>query len=230
MTTQRGPCANTLVLLLSSVPLLVVFITSVTAVFNYTKCPAPWELQSEAVKQNFSLKKFEGFYHELALHDYTQYPVCPSPKCIQSHKIIDYQRKQINDTFNLICFGTNSTIHFRFALTNITGFFLGNVTLFPYITFPDTVVDVYENSEGVYEWVIEFQCLEKFDHVTFVGINWYSRSANVSKDYYENMLSVARKRGLGVYMDDGLKVYQVDQNCTKDSIRASEYDKPWIYN
>ena len=24
--------------------------------FNYTKCPAPWELQSDAVKQNFSLR------------------------------------------------------------------------------------------------------------------------------------------------------------------------------
>ena len=30
-----------------------------------------------------------------------------------------------------------------------------------------------ENEAGEYEWVIEFQYVEKVDHVWFVGINWY---------------------------------------------------------
>ena len=85
----------------------------------------------------------------------------------------------------------------------------------PGVLFPDTVVDAYENSEGVYEWVIEFQCVEKLDRVLFVGINWYSRESQVSEEYYEDLLKVARSRGLGVYMDKGEGVFRVDQkNCT----------------
>lgn len=195
---------------------LLLLVTAAGAEFNYTKCPASWELQSDTVKQNFSLKKFEGTYYELAFHDYTQYPICPSPKCIRSHKVVDYQLNQINDTFNLVCFGDNSTIHFKFALTNTTGFFLGHVTTppIPFITFPDTVVDVHESADGVYEWVIEFQCLEKLDHVWFIGINWYSRPRNVTKDYLDSLLNAAKARGLGVYMESGLGVHYVDQNCT----------------
>ena len=81
--------------------------------------------------------------------------------------------------------------------------------------FPDTVVDVYEGPDGVYEWAIEFQCVEKVDRIWFVGINWYSRQANVSEKYYDSMMSAARARGLGYFMDSGLKVTRVDQNCTK---------------
>ena len=74
------------------------------------------------------------------------------------------------------------------------------------------MVDFLEK-DGVYEWVIEFQCVEKFDHVWFVGINWYSRLYKVSEDYYDSLLNAGRKRGLGFYMDHG--VYRVDQsNCT----------------
>ena len=194
-----------LILVQLAVPLL--------AEFNYTKCPAAWELQSDFVKRNFSLKKFEGTYYEVALHDYTQYPICPSPKCIRSHKIVDYSLKQVNDSFDLQCFGEIFHIHFRFNFTNTTGHFLGTVLgFFPDIVFPNTVVDVYENSDGVYEWAIEFQCVEKLDHVWFIGINWYSRSNIVSEQYMDQLLAAARARGLGFYME---KVLQVDQkNCT----------------
>lgn len=199
----------------TSVILLALLFAVASAEFNYTKCPSPWELQSDEVKQNFDLKKLEGSYYELALHDYTQYPICPNPKCIRSHKVLDPQLKQVNDTFNLVCFGGEYKFMFRFALTNITGFFLGTVASFPYIVFPDTVVDVKESQDGGYEWVIEFQCVEKLDHVWFVGINWYSRERNVTKAYIDGLLHAARARGLGFYMDKGMGVYSVDQNCTK---------------
>ena len=35
--------------------------------------------------QSFDLKKLEGSYYEIALHDYTQYPICPKPRCVRSH-------------------------------------------------------------------------------------------------------------------------------------------------
>ena len=194
--------------------LLALFAAACAAEFNHTKCPAPWELQSDRVKKSFSLKKFQGDYFELALHDYTQYPVCPKPRCMSSHKVVDYQMNQINDTFYLVCIGKNYTSEFHFRLTDTPGFFLGKWTLLPSVTFPDTVVDVYENEAGEYEWVIEFQCVEKVDHVWFVGLNWYSRQRIVSKDYIDSLLSAARKRGLSYFMDYGTGVTIVDQNCT----------------
>ena len=81
----------------------------------------------------------------------------------------------------------------------------------PIVTFP---VD-YQEIDGVYEWVIEFQCEQKFDHVWCVGINWYSRRNKVSEEYYQMLLTAAEKRGLGFYMERGEGVYRVDQtNCT----------------
>ena len=191
--------------------LLFGFANFASGEFNYTKCPAAWELQSEVVRNSFTLKKFEGTYYELALHDYTRYPICPKPVCMRSQKVVDYRLKQINDTADLECFGKIYHNHFRFNLTSTPGFFLGTWYLIPRVVFPDTIVDVYENSDGVYEWAIEFQCVEKLDHVWFVGINWYSRLNSVSQQYIDNMLTAARKRGLGVYMDTGEKATLVDQ-------------------
>ncbi len=205
---------------MSSMALLVRLLVSLclcaftAATFNYTSCPAPWELQSDLVKKSFNLTKFQGTYYELALHDYTQYPICPSPSCMRSHKVVDYELEQINDTGNLDCFGEVFLIHLHFNLTKTPGYFLVYWKIIPGILFPDTVVEVYENSDGVYEWIIEFQCVEKFGRVLFVGINWYCRESKVSEEYYENLLKVARSRGLGVYMDKGegvSKVYQ--ENC-----------------
>lgn len=194
---------------------LLTIATSVQATFNYTKCPTPWELQSDIVKNNFSIKKFEGSYYEIAFHDFTQFPICPIPKCMRSHKVMNYQTNQINDTFVLNCFGFDFPFTFLFNLTNTNGFFLGRVAHSLDIIFPDTVVDVHEGPDGVYDWVIEFQCFERFQHVWFVGINWYSRIAKVTDGCYESMMMAARARGLGFYMDSGLKVTRVDQNCTK---------------
>ena len=92
---------------LAAILLLSSAVTTVQAIFNHTKCPAPWELQSDAVKSNFSIKKFEGDYFEVAFHDYTQFPICPSPKCIHSHKVMNYKTNQLNDTFILNCFGSD---------------------------------------------------------------------------------------------------------------------------
>lgn len=207
---------GTLCVAMATCTLLLTVATTAEATFNHTKCPAPWELQSDAVKNNFSIKKFEGDYYEVACHDYTQFPICPSPKCMRSHKVMNYKTNQVNDTFILDCFGSDYSFTFLFNITDTAGFFLGRVVHFPDVIFPDTVVDVLEGPDGVYEWVIEIQCVEKFDHVWFVGINWYSRTANVSDEYYNSMIKAARDRGLGAFMDYGTKVTRVDQSCTKE--------------
>ena len=82
--------------------LVALTVTSSTA-FNFTKCPASWELQTDRVKANFSLDHFAGTYYELALHDLTQYPACfTGPFCVRSIKSIDEERHQVNDTWRLV--------------------------------------------------------------------------------------------------------------------------------
>ncbi len=58
----------------------------IKAEFNFTKCPAYWELQSSRVAKNFNINKVPGTYYELAFHDYTQYPICLKPSCIRAEK------------------------------------------------------------------------------------------------------------------------------------------------
>ena len=76
------------------------FSALVAATFNYTRCPAPWKLQSDLVKKSFNLTEFQGTYYELALHDYTQYPhndmSFPNMHQHASHKVIDYKLQQVN--------------------------------------------------------------------------------------------------------------------------------------
>ena len=56
------------------------------AEFNFTTCPASHEIQTPKVAESFTMEKLVGTYYELALHDYTQYPTCPSLSCIRSQK------------------------------------------------------------------------------------------------------------------------------------------------
>ena len=70
--------------------------------------------------------------------------------------------------------------------------------------YPDTVVDFRLSEDGgQYEWVIEFQCEQADDIVTFVGINFYARHYNVSEQYYNDFIQAGRDAGLGIFMDHG---------------------------
>ena len=152
--------------------------------------------------------QFAGLYYELALHDLTQYPACPTgPFCIRSNKTIDVARNELNDTWSLGCVrgGPNPyPVPLRFNLTNISGHFDGWSPLTGKVLYPDTVVDYQLSEDGThYEWVIEFQCEEAAGRVFFTGINFYSRHYNVTDEYYNAFIQAGRDAGLGVYMDHG---------------------------
>ena len=74
------------------------------------------------------LDDLAGFYHELALHDVTQYPLCPSkPSCITSNKTIRTHSdgtRYVHGDFTLSCFGQNGlgcyTRHGLDGLTNVS--------------------------------------------------------------------------------------------------------------
>jgi hypothetical protein len=177
---------------------------------------------SSVVAQTFSLQKFQGTYYELYYHDYTQYPTCPKPSCVHTTKTYYPERKQVVGNWSLECLGTGPyPVQLVFNLTAQTGVFAEyNKEGF---NVPNVIVDFKESntSTAQYDWVIEFQCSEKKSldhpngHVDFVGINWYSKEPVLSKDKLDLMLQRARDRGLGPYMDSGLKVRTMPQaNCT----------------
>lgn len=197
--------------------------------FNYSRCPTSRELWAwnssdpDRVPRDFKLDLFAptkkgNQYYELAFHDWTQYPTCPKPSCLASLKQFDPATKLINDTFSLTCVGQHYHPALRFELTKTNGAFLGFWTgVGPqHGWIPDTVVDFKLSADKTrYEWVIEVQCVDKFNYVEFVGINFYAMDAQPGKAYTENLIQIARSHGLGTYLDTRTGTHIVDQkNCT----------------
>eukprot|EP00443_Scrippsiella_acuminata_P121504 CAMPEP_0115718748 /NCGR_PEP_ID=MMETSP0272-20121206/77603_1 /TAXON_ID=71861 /ORGANISM="Scrippsiella trochoidea, Strain CCMP3099" /LENGTH=187 /DNA_ID=CAMNT_0003161311 /DNA_START=34 /DNA_END=593 /DNA_ORIENTATION=+ len=155
--------------------------------FNNTKCPAFWELQAPHVTRELRPQDLEGFFYELAFHDYTQYPLCLfTPRCVTSSKQVQEHEdgtKFVNDTWNLSCAGHPYPQQLLFNITDHPGYLLGywpkaNIPYLPTwivagMVFPDTVVDFRSGPQG---WLLEFQCVEWKGHVVFVGINFYAKA------------------------------------------------------
>lgn len=179
--------------------------------FNNSKCPSFWELQAPHVATDFTLDDFTGNYFELAFHDVTQRPLCPDskPRCITSDKAVQTHAdgvRFVNDTWNLQCFGAQYPEALYFNETEHPGYVIGYLPVFkvPFLPkgvvagmkFPDTVVDFKAGPDG---WVIELQCVEAFNHVMFVGINYYSKVN--SEAAFQEMHTAAMARGLGLWVD-----------------------------
>lgn len=183
--------------------------------FNNSRCPGWWELQAPHMK-NFNIDDLPGYYYELAFHDVTQYPLCPSrSRCITSEKAIQAHSdgvKYVNDTWNLACFDHPYPQSLLFNVTDTPGYLRGYVpdTAIPFlpkgvvsgVVFPDTVVDFKAGSNG---WALEFQCVEinvgPVHRVAFIGINYYSKSNTEAA--FQEMDAAARARGLYYYIDQG---------------------------
>jgi hypothetical protein len=197
---------------------LAVFASSATAIpqFNNSKCPGWWELQADHIKRDFNINDLPGYYYELAFHDVTQYPLCPSrSRCITSQKAIQKHSdgvEYVNDTWNLACFDHPYPQTLLFNVTDTPGFLRGYVpdTAIPFLpsgivsgtVFPDTVVDFKAGPNG---WALEFQCVEiealGLSRVAFIGINYYSKSK--SEEAFQEIDAAARARGLYYYIDQG---------------------------
>lgn len=180
-------------------------------VFNNTKCPAYWEMQAPHVATDFDFERdVPGYYYELAFHDLTQRPLCPStPRCITSVKAVQTYPdgvQYVNDTWNLQCFGQPYPQTLLFNKTAARGFLHGYVptTLIPFLpksivaglVFPDTIVDFKSGEDG---WLLELQCVEAFGGVRFVGINFYSKLKTEAA--FQEMYAAAMARGLGFWMN-----------------------------
>jgi len=184
--------------------------------FNNSKCPEFWELQAPHIKDDFDVNDLPGYYYELAFHDVTQYPLCPSrSRCITSSKAVQAHSdgvKYVNDTWNLACFDHPYPQTLLFNVTEKRGYLRGYVpdTAIPFLpkgivsgtVFPDTVVDFKAGPQG---WALEFQCVEAnilgITRVAFVGINYYSKSK--TEEAFQEMDAAAKARGLHFFIDQG---------------------------
>mmetsp|Transcript_141260 Transcript_141260/g.393686 ORF Transcript_141260/g.393686 Transcript_141260/m.393686 type:complete len:228 (+) Transcript_141260:1-684(+) len=192
--------------------------------FNDTKCPGFWEVRAPHLVVDFKIEELEGFYYELALHDWTQFPLCVTPpRCITANKTLGAHPdgvRFVHDAWNLECFGRPYPQTLLFNVTDEPAYLRGYVpdTVIPFlprgvvssVLFPDTIVDFKPGPEG---WVVEFQCVEAMGGVRFVGVNYYSRTK--TEQAYQEMDAAARAQGLGFFMDKGFGLRRVShENCT----------------
>eukprot|EP00756_Hemistasia_phaeocysticola_P017988 Hpha_TRINITY_DN15567_c0_g1::TRINITY_DN15567_c0_g1_i3::g.106562::m.106562 len=202
---------------------------SAMAKFNFTTCPAYFETQNPKVATGFNISKMPGTFYEQALHDYTQYPTCPSPSCIRSVKEftpVGDGHMQIKDSFSLECFGTGpDKFPYFFNTTGHNGFLTGFIVDPPAWwkllgfgdVYPNTIIDYKESADGgQYDWVIEFQCRagQSGDKVKFTGFNFYTREPTVSNATYTEMIQSATNQGLDFFFNAGFGLRRVPQdNC-----------------
>ena len=85
------------------------------------------------------------------------------------------------------------------------------------LLFPDTVVDF---KEGPASWLLEFQCLEHFGKMIFVGINFYSKVD--TETAYQEMLAAGQARGIDFYWDQGRGLSRVNRTgCPAPPVRTA---------
>ncbi|KAJ3270233.1 hypothetical protein HDV01_000450 [Terramyces sp. JEL0728] len=184
------------------------------------KCPNPSDIQSDYVKSQFDLSKFADgrMYYEIAYKDITQPRICD---CITSNKTIG--AGQLRDAFSLRCGGRPQHSDLRFNYTETPGVFTGiwnqkNLAFLSHLRFPDTVVDVghrvLPDGSVVYDWALEFQCIEFHGVVAFYAFNFYSHTNTM--EFYDPMMTAFKQAGLARFLQ-GLPIQTVKHdNCTYD--------------
>lgn len=209
---------------------------------NGTKCPYPYEIQTQDVATNFSVDYYIGIYYEIAIHDKTQYPEgCPwKPYCIQSIKLFDNQTTghkqldkygQIADCWTMQCDGGFYDSMFFDNITESKGIFAltymqGNIVLNKYrkmydiIVATGNIVQTESNLNGKYvkkmqyEWVIEYQCIQgkKNDTILFNAVQFYCIYNLPPQSLIDEMFNVAYNQGLGYLLNESI-FYVNQENC-----------------
>jgi hypothetical protein len=179
-------------------------------------CPSPDMLQSDFVKTSFKASKMEGLWYELAMKDITQPRIC---SCQTSNKTL--HQKTLHDEFRIECFGNSYTSNISFALQDMPGVIMATwhgIPLLDRIVFPNTIVDVQVGTDGNYEWMLEFQCVQGpsifgWNWIAFYAFNFYSRTLDDGQRLHI-MEARARQRGIGPFIDHWAKLAIIDHsNC-----------------
>lgn len=195
---------------------------------NYSKCPGYWEVMPDYVAKNFSVDLFTGEYYEQYFLDYFE-DICPDRRCMHTVKSVNYtigEYGQILDNFTIECAGKLHVEPIYDNITNITGFvwmFWDGITDWIY---PDTIIGFSNNTvynskldTYQYEWVIEFQCMDKTEidnevsEIYYVGINAYSNVPNPSQEIKTEILNAIKQAGIEMYTDNYGKLHSINQTA-----------------
>ncbi len=193
--------------------------------FVSTRLRCPKDVRSDFVKNSFSFETFADgeLTYELGYKDMTQPRVL---KCITGRKNLLKNNTILHDDFIVQYSDKTYKSNLTFALYDDEGKPYGNgimvgkwnLPLLKNIDFPNQVVDVgYEKREDgsyYYKWMVEFQCIEVFDHVAFYAFNFYSKTNTLEN--YDAMYKTAVKHGLKPFIDDGskdIKIVVHDETC-----------------
>ena len=126
------------------------------------RCPDQVSVQSDWVRQNFSLERFWGTYYELQYHDNTQPAVLSCQRSVKSPN--PGPARTYKDLFSLHVIGNTTAIcDLEFNISADPGVFLGHWrgSFRPDLTnINNTVIDVGLTKNGSYQWSLEFQCAD----------------------------------------------------------------------
>ena len=204
-----SPCVPSPPLIMRSLVLsLLVF--SVLVIFVCSdSCPDPLSIQDPFLPVEWNWKQYFGPpYYELGAHDETQPERCG---CQRSVKSLAPSETYILDNFTILCpwdpsepeEGKIYINNLSFNFTDEVGVLEGHWALTGGTTYPDTICAFgkpYKLGDP-YRWIIEFQCVEKFDEIIFIGVNFYARDrvgpeAELS---YQEMLRKSHELGIDKY-------------------------------
>jgi hypothetical protein len=158
----------------------------------------------------------DGFWYELAMKDCTQPRMC---SCQTSNKTNDGDML-LRDEFTLQCAGKTYFANLTFALKDTPGVLDATwnsvIPFIDRIVWHNMVVDVEEDAEGNYDWMIEFQCIQGpsvfgVEWIAFYAFNFYSRTYD-DLGRIQVMESKARQRGLGPFIDHWAKMAIIDHS------------------
>ena len=185
-------------------------------------CPAYSEVRQPSM-DGFDLKKYEGKWYEHKFHDWTQFKEVydtyldieltpggwkddfgirgPSPKSNPK----SWDKSPVANGAHYFLFGRVDPKDPPGVLRE-SGFG---------VEFPNYIVDVLKGPDGEYQEAIQFQCLERGGVRVFEGINFLSRSEDMTDAQLDAMHSRAAKAGLKKYGSDPAQMHRVERRLKK---------------
>eukprot|EP00978_Attheya_sp_CCMP212_P021170 scaffold61530_cov51-Attheya_sp.AAC.5 len=198
-------------------------------------CPAPEEVQLSSVN-NFNLQKYKGHWYWHKVHDWTQFKEvydttldisltddgkgyvnklnikAPSP---QSSPLAWDKSPLANGASYTWSGKINVDSTDRPGVTQETGFG---------VKFPNYVVDVQTDKDtGEYQELIQFQCIEVGGVRLYEGIDFMSRSPEMSDAQLTDMHSRAEKAGLYPYGASPEQMHRIERR----PVDATKVDNSW---
>ena len=185
-------------------------------------CPT-YEQVRQPSMDDFDVTKYQGRWYEQGFHDWTQFTeVYDTTLDIELNAdktrwLDDFALKGPSPTRNPLAWQysptTNGAHYFLFGklgeqkgVLQETGFG---------VSFPNYIVDVQKDEQGEYTEAIQFQCLERGGVRVFEGINFLTRSPDMSQGRLDAMFARAKAAGMYPYGASPEQIHIVEHQVSE---------------